>query len=136
MDKEQLKQIEHIKSEIDVIENQIKNIEPTIVTDKVKGSSVYFPYIQRNITLEGIDTEEYERRVIRLQRKLIKRKEKLLQIHEEAIDFINNIEDSLIRQAITLKYIDGMSWENIAKKMGGNTTPDSVRMAVNRYINL
>lgn len=136
MDKEQLKQIRYIKSEIAVIENQINNIEPAMVTDKVKGSSSYFPYIQRDFTLEGIDTDEYERRVRRLQRKLIKRKEKLLQLQEEANNFIDSIEDSLIRQAITLKYVDGYSWENIAKKMGSSTTPDSIRMAVNRYINL
>lgn len=136
MDKEQLKQIRYIKSEIDVIENQINNIEPTMVTDKVTGSSAYFPYVQRSFTLEGIDTNEYEKRVKRLQRKLVKRKEKLLQLQEEANEFINNIEDSLIRQAITLKYVDGMSWENIAKKMGSSTTPDSIRMAVNRYMNL
>lgn len=136
MDKEQLKQIRYIKSEIAVIENQINNIEPAMVTDKVKGSSAYFPYIQRNFILEGIDTDEYERRVRRLQRKLIKRKEKLLQLQEEASDFINSIDDSLIRQAITLKYIDGMSWQMIAKEMGSNATSDSIRMAVNRYMNL
>lgn len=59
MDKEQLKQIRYIKSEIEVIENQINNIEPTMVTDKVTGSSAYFPYVQRSFTLEGIDTDEY-----------------------------------------------------------------------------
>ena len=136
MDKEQLRQIRYIKSEIEIIENQIDNIEPTMVTDKVTGSSSHFPYVQRSFTLEGIDTDEYERRVRRLQRKLVKRKEKLLQLQEEVNEFINNIEDSLIRQAITLKYVDGMSWENIAKKMGSSTTPDSIRMAVNRYMNL
>lgn len=136
MDKEQLKQIRYVKSEIELIENQINNIEPTIVADKVTGSSEYFPYIQRNFTLEGIDIEEYERRIRRLQRKLIKKKEKLLQLQEEVTDFINNIEDSLIRQAITLKYVNGMSWQGIAKEMGSNTTSDSIRMAVNRYLNL
>ncbi|MEG1256885.1 RNA polymerase subunit sigma-24 [Clostridium sp.] len=134
MDKEQLKQIRYIKSEIYLIENQIDNIEPTMVTDKVTGSSSHFPYVQRSFTLEGIDTEDCERRARRLQRKLIKRKEKLLQLQEEANEFISNVEDSLVRQAITLKYIDGMSWENIARKMGSNTTPDSIRMAVNRYM--
>lgn len=136
MDKEQLKQIRYIKSEISVIENQINSIEPSMVTDKVIGSSSYFPYTQRSFTLEGIDTEEYERRTRRLQRKLMKRKEKLLELQEEVNDFINNIEDSLVRQAITLRYIDGMSWQMAAKEIGSNTTADSIRMAVNRYMNM
>lgn len=136
MDKEQLKQIRYIKSEIAVIENQIDSIEPSMVTDKVIGSSSYFPYTQRSFTLEGIDTDEYEKRTRRLQRKLMKRKEKLLELQEEVNDFINNIEDSLVRQAITLRYIDGMSWQMAAKEMGSNTTADSIRMAVNRYMNI
>lgn len=136
MDKEKLKQIRYIKSEIASIENQIDSIEPSMVTDKVTGSSSYFPYTQRSFTLEGIDTEEYEKRTRRLQRKLMKRKEKLLELQEEVNDFIKNIDDSLVRQAITLRYINGMSWQIVAKEMGSNTTADSIRMAVNRYMNM
>jgi len=136
LDKEQLKQIRYIKSEIAIIENQINSIEPSMATDKVIGSSSYFPYTQRSFTLEGIDTEEYERRTRRLQGKLMKRKEKLLELQEEVNDFINNIEDSLVRQAISLRYIYGMSWQMAAKEMGSNTTADSIRMAVNRYMNI
>lgn len=134
MDKEQLKQIRYIKSEIEVIENQINNIEPTMVTDKVTGSSAYFPYVQRSFTLEGIDTDEYERRVRRLQRKLIKRKEKLLQLQEEINNFIDSIEDSLVRQIITLRYVDGLNWYEVSDRIGENSTSESVRKIAERYI--
>lgn len=134
MNKEQLKQIRYIKSEIKLIENQINNIEPTMVTDKVTGSSAVFPYVQRSFTLEGIDTVEYERRVRRLQRKLIKRKEKLLQLQEEANNFIDSIEDSLIRQIITLRYVDGLNWYEVSDRIGKNSTSESVRKIAERYI--
>lgn len=134
MDKKQLKQIRYIKSEIAVIEDQINNIEPTMVTDKVKGSSTYFPYIQRNFTLEGIDTDEYERRVRRLQRKLIKRKEKLLELQDEVNNFIDGIEDSLVRQIITLRYIEGLNWYEVSDRIGENSTSESVRKIAERYI--
>lgn len=136
MDKEQLKQIKYIKSEIAVIENQINNIEPSTITDKVTGSSSYFPYIQRSFTLEGIDSEDYEKRTRRLQKKLINRKERLLKLQEEVNNFIDSIDDSLVRQAITLRYIDGMSWQRVAKEMGNNATADSIRMAVKRYMDI
>lgn len=134
MDKEQLKQIRYIKSEIDVIENQINNIEPTMVTDKVTGSSAYFPYVQRSFTLEGIDTEECERRTRRLQRNLIKRKEKLLELQEEVNNFIDGIEDSLVRQIITLRYIEGLNWYEVSDRIGENSTSESVRKIAERYI--
>lgn len=134
MDKEQLKQIRYIKSEIEIIENQIDNIEPTMVTDKVTGSSAHFPYVQRSFTLEGIDTEDCERRTIRLQRKLIKRKEKLLELQEEVNNFIDGIEDSLVRQIITLRYIEGLNWYEVSDRIGENSTSESVRKIAERYI--
>lgn len=134
MDKERLKQIRYIKSEIEIIENQIDNIEPTMVTDKVTGSSSHFPYVQRSFTLEGIDTEECERRIRRLQRKLIKRKEKLLELQEEVNNFIDGIEDSLVRQIITLRYIEGLNWYEVSDRIGENSTSESVRKIAERYI--
>lgn len=134
MDKKQLNQIRYIKSEIDIIENQIDNLEPEIVTDKVTGSSPYFPYTQRSFQLEGIDVEDYKKRTRRLQNKLMKKKSMLLELQEEANNFIDNIEDSLLRQIITLKYMNGMKWQEVASIIGGNNTADSVRKIAERYL--
>lgn len=136
MDKDQLKQIRFIKSEIDVIESQIAGIEPVLVKDKVSGSSAYFPYIERGFTLEGTDVEDYCRRTRRLQNKLTRRKKELLELQEEANSFIENIDDSLIRQAITLRYLQGLSWADVAMKIGNDTTADSLRMAVKRFMEI
>lgn len=135
MDKEQLKQIKYIKSEIAVIENQINNIEPSTITDKVTGSSSYFPYTQRSFTLEGIDIEEYDKRTRRLRRKLINRKEKLLELQEKVNNFIDSIDDSLVRQIITLRYIEGLNWYEVADRIGENSTSESVRKVAERYLN-
>lgn len=48
--------------------------------------------------------------------------------------YIAKIDDSLIRQIITLRYVDGKSWTNIAMDIGGGNTPDSVRMAHSRFL--
>lgn len=135
MDKDRLRQLRFIKSEVGVLENQIENIKPLTGTDKVKGSSAYFPYIQRSFTVEGVDWEDYNKRVERIRSKLLKRKEELLKLQEEANNYILTIDDSMIRQAITLRYVEGLSWQQAAQKMGG-VTPDSIRMAVNRYMDI
>ena len=48
--------------------------------------------------------------------------------------YIAGVEDSMIRQILTLRHIDGLSWAAIAMRIGGGNTPDSVRMAHDRYI--
>lgn len=134
IDKEQLKQIRYIKSEISIIESQIANLEPSIVNDKVTGSSPFFPYTAMSFHIEGMDLEDYNRRIKRLRNKLIKRKNELLELNCEANKFIENINDSLVRQILTLRYINGMSWDLVANEIGTGTTPESVRKVAERFL--
>lgn len=48
--------------------------------------------------------------------------------------YIDSIGDSQIRQIMTLRYVDGLSWSHVARKLGGGYTADSVRMAHQRFL--
>ena len=48
--------------------------------------------------------------------------------------YIASIDDSLIRQIIALRFVDGLSWRQVALHAGGGNTEDSVRKAVKRYL--
>lgn len=48
-------------------------------------------------------------------------------------EFIHDIKDSYMRMLIRYRVLDNLSWGQVAAKMGGNNTEDSVRMAFNRY---
>lgn len=54
--------------------------------------------------------------------------------YNRLITYINSIEDSYIRQILTLRYVNGLSWQQIAHHMGGGNTADGVRMACTRYL--
>lgn len=133
MDKEQLKQIQHVTTEIETLQDQIDDIKVGTVTDKVKGSSHDFPYTARNFTIEGVDADDYGRKAAALERKLIKKRDELIDLKDKAQDFINGIEDSLTRQIISLRYISCLSWYEIADKIGGSASADSVRKISERY---
>ena len=47
--------------------------------------------------------------------------------------YINGIEDSQIRQILSLRYINGLPWQQIAFTIGGNTA-ESVRKTANRFL--
>lgn len=49
--------------------------------------------------------------------------------------FVNDIPDPLLRQIILYRFVDGLKWRQIAARIGGNNTEDSVRNCVNRYLN-
>lgn len=48
--------------------------------------------------------------------------------------YIAEIPDSLTRQIFQLRFINGLTWVQIAFSVGGDCTADGVRMACNRYI--
>jgi hypothetical protein len=48
--------------------------------------------------------------------------------------YINGIEDGYTRQIFTLRFIDDLSWLQVALRVGGNNTSDSVRMVVDRHL--
>lgn len=136
MDKEQLSQLRYLKREIEMLQNQIENIDYSIVTDSVKGSCVGFPYTEHTIIITGVDAKSYERKIKRLRRQLSRRVEELIDLVDEANEYINRIDDSLIRQIIALRYINGLTWNQVAAHIGGGNTPDSVRMLHNRFLKI
>ena len=44
------------------------------------------------------------------------------------------VKDSQVRLILLMRYVDGMSWRNIAARVGGGNTSDSVRMIHNRFL--
>ena len=48
--------------------------------------------------------------------------------------YIADIDDSLLRQIFTYRFVNGLPWLQVAGCIGGNNTADSVRVACNRYI--
>lgn len=48
--------------------------------------------------------------------------------------YIADIPDAYLRQVFTLRFINGLSWVQVAFSIGGDCTADGARMACNRYI--
>lgn len=47
--------------------------------------------------------------------------------------YISSIDDSLTRQVFTLRFINGLSWRQVAFHVGGGNTAESVRQRAKRY---
>lgn len=53
---------------------------------------------------------------------------------KETEEIINMLTDSTIRRMLTYKYIDRLTWQQTALKMGRRYTADSCRKAVERFL--
>ena len=134
MTREQLRQLKYLKNEIKMLREQIDNLKTGIVSDVVEGSESEFPYTKRRFTIAGADHEEYERKSKRLRERLQRRVKDLMDLLEEINEYIADIDDSLLRQIVTLRHVNGLTWDQVAASIGGGNTADGVRKMHDRYL--
>ena len=139
--KEVRKKIEWLEDAIPKIEKRIAEIEAgEIVRDKVRGGEGGL----QSFNIEGVPVAEYEKRKTDLLSKklLLNNRKSTLEILEfdllrktnEVEEFIASIDDSRMRRIINLRFIENLSWNKVADRIGGCNTEDSVRKSFTRFM--
>lgn len=59
---------------------------------------------------------------------------KMLKEYSETLKYIESIKDHTTYLIFYYRFIQDCSWTNVAMKVGGDNTADTVRMQVNRYL--
>lgn len=132
MTRQKLKQVRYLKREIRLIQEQITAVEAEIVTDKVTGSDPEHPWTERHYIIRGLPGERNEK-LLRLRDRLERRMNDLQDLRAEIFAWVEGIEDSLLRQIIVLRHVNGLSWRQVAREIGGGNTADSVRKMHDRH---
>ena len=125
---------------IENIERRLQKIEAgEVVKDKVYGGEGGI----QGFVIEGVPTAEYETlKTSLLRKKLLLEKQIDIQREQEEVvllalteveEFITRIEDSHIRRIVRFRVVDGLTWKQVAHRMGGGNTEDGVRKAFDRF---
>lgn len=122
MTKEKLKRYRRLLSELELLKRQLEKLEPEFISDSVSGSDSEFPYTNHKMHVEGYDLNSYKRKVSRLNKRIINKMNELVEEKDSLIEFIYNLEDSEVRQIFIYKYLDGLTWKEIAAKMNYGTS--------------
>lgn len=130
------KEREYIAEKVMTLGRQIDRMEQSgyNVKDTVRGGEGNM----HHYTIEGFPYSDYSRRktLLRVRRQqLIDRDEKLAELETQVEKFLNDVPDSRMRQIIAYRYIENMSWLQVADRMGGNNTADGCRKMVDRFLN-
>ena len=117
-----LNEYRNLKGQIPVLEYELKEMWST---DKGMGNSTVFDYqtgYPRPQSVVGFDQEKYNRR----KEALSKKKEKVRKVEK----WIDAIEDGQVRCVFRMFYINNMTWEKIAVKIGYAGNPDYPRLHI------
>ena len=101
----QLKQLRYLKDEVDLLSQRIARLEWRI---------------ERNSRCRwrGRSTEAFGARLIALRRRLVFRRNCCMAQLEALCAFIDQIDDSRMRQIMVGRYIDGITWKEVAARIG------------------
>ena len=142
------KEIEEVQEKICRLDTEIHRLEKRIheiengekVKDKVRGGDGG----NQSFNIEGVPIKEYEQKKTALYSKkllLIQRKTTLelleLEIEKKQNDveeYIASIDDSRMRRIVNMRFIENLSWNQVADRIGGGNTEGSVKMAFQRFM--
>ena len=127
-------EVKEVRERINKTEDQISKIEKDgNVIDSVCGGNGGIQHFK----IEGFPYPEYSRKKTLLYARkatLASLEMELMEILNQVEEFIASVEDSRMRRIITLRFIDNLSWNKVADRIGGNNTEDSVKKAFYRFM--
>lgn len=117
-------------------EQEIKKLnqkKKTIVQTNVKGSNPNFPYQEQHFRIQGTTfTVKDDSRIRYEMLTLEKRKENAESIKLQVEEWMTSLPMRMQR-IVKYRYLDRLSWGQVAAKMGKRTTADSVRKEFERF---
>lgn len=134
MNKDFLNQYTDLQEEIKELEKRIDNLSNfKYEYDKVRGSSNEFPYTERSFYIEGYNIQDIDK-LNEIKNILIDRKNKCENMKVEIERFISTIPDSRTRRVFQYRYLDGLSWQKIAFKIGRHDESYPRKIIHDRYL--
>ena len=131
-DLEDYRQLKNEVAQINESLNRLLDNKNALVFDTVKGSGQVLPYQERLITIQGVSRKyaaTFAKRKKRLEDSLNKCLDKMAEIE----DFIKTVHRSDIRQIIEYRYIRGLSWVAVSRRVYGVPSENRARMAITRF---
>ncbi len=112
----------------------IKNMrKERLVSDHVSGSNPDYPYEPRRFHLNGAVEVHFDgRKLIQEKNRLHENKKTAEKIKAEVDAWLPTVPPRMQR-IVRYKFFDGLTWEEVAVRMGKKSTADSVRKEFNRF---
>lgn len=82
----------------------------------------------------GDKMSDYVIKIQQLESQLTEAKSSILHTEYVCEAYIESVDDSTARLLMRYKYLDGMSWAQVARKLGGGNTREGVRKIVQRAL--
>ena len=114
--------------------HRLNQKKKTIIQTNVKGSMHEFPYVEQHFKIQGSAFTVKDDSRLRYEEKLLEqRKAGAEQTRRQVEEWMLTLP-ARMQRLVRYRYLEGMTWEQVAVKMGRKATADSVRMEMERIL--
>ncbi len=128
MTKKELSQLYYLNREIEYLQRRVQELEclATSSTQKITG----MPFGGGVSDMVG----RYATEIANLKALLDLNLKKCFYELNKLNNYIESVEDAQVRMILSLRYVNGLSWEQVAASIGGSNSDKNIQMAVNRFL--
>ena len=135
----ELKSYSHIQAEIEafdaVAQDCRQRIAQLIEADKLyQQAAERFPTNPTEATGYEISVRQTVTAYREMERRAIDNALHLVQMKARFENFLLSIPDADLRRVVALRYLKGMTWQEVASALGGYATVENVKKRVQRYM--
>ncbi len=113
---------------------RLQRKKKTVIQTNVKGSNPDFPYQSQHFKIQGTTFTYAEDSQLRLEEDLLgQRKANAERIKCQVEEWMLTVP-ARMQRIIRFRCFQRMNWEEVAVRMGGKATADSVRMEYNNFL--
>ena len=113
---------------------RIRNRRQEVVTDKVKGSSYDFPFGQVSYIIRGIPYDAQDQKALERQEQILEERKAAAEVIKLQVEEWLSIVPPRMQRIIKYKIFEGMTWGEVAVRMGRKATADGVRVEFQRFM--
>ena len=113
---------------------RIRRRRREIVTDKVKMSDYEFPFGQISYTIRGIPYDAQDQKALERQEQILEERKAAAEVIKLQVEEWLSIVPPRMQRIIKYKIFEGMTWGEVAVRMGRKATADGVRVEFQRFM--
>ena len=138
-----MRQLEKLEAEQDKDEELLRELRQLVgdvsspaLSDTPKAHNVGSPTESAVLRIAQLESNIQQKHdAVLNMRVLISTRQTLCLLERKRLEeYINTVEDSLLRQIFTLRFVNCLPWEQVAFSIGGDNKGESMRKACYRYL--
>lgn len=129
-------EIERAKNELYLLRRGLDGLASPNLDGMPHGSDVSSPVentVEHIMKLEGALNRKHDA-LVNLKARISARQTLIILERDRLEQYIGTVPDSNLRQMFTLRFVNGLPWEQVAAGIGEGYNVEAVRKAVYRYV--